>query len=81
MSNNEFHLVKSGISHPENSYTSTTDSDEHEKNSNYKKSIGNGPILDESKYKTELCKQYELNKTCRYGNKCKFAHGTDELQI
>ena len=44
MSNNEFHLVKSGISHPENSYTSTTDSDEHEKNSNYKKSIGNDPI-------------------------------------
>jgi len=40
MSANEFHLVKSGISHAENSCTSTTDSDEQEKNSNYKKSIG-----------------------------------------
>ena len=31
------------------------------------------------KYKTELCKNWIENKACRYGKKCQFAHGHDEL--
>lgn len=35
--------------------------------------------IDDTKYKTELCKNWmELGK-CNYGKKCKFAHGRDEL--
>ena len=31
-------------------------------------------------YKTELCRSWEEKGTCRYGNKCQFAHGEDELR-
>ena len=33
------------------------------------------------KYKTELCKSYMENNFCQYGNKCRFAHGEEELVI
>jgi len=32
------------------------------------------------KYKTEMCKNWELRGTCRFGDKCCFAHGRHELK-
>jgi len=32
------------------------------------------------KYKTEMCKNWELRGTCKFGDKCCFAHGRDELK-
>jgi len=32
------------------------------------------------KYKTELCKNWELRGTCKFGDKCCFAHGRNELK-
>lgn len=32
------------------------------------------------KYKTELCKYYEINGTCKYGDKCAYAHGKENLR-
>jgi hypothetical protein len=34
----------------------------------------------QSLYKTELCRSFEETGTCRYGVKCQFAHGKDELR-
>ena len=34
----------------------------------------------QSLYKTELCRSFEETGVCRYGNKCQFAHGKDELR-
>ncbi|XP_072170200.1 mRNA decay activator protein ZFP36L1-like [Diadema setosum] len=34
-----------------------------------------------SRYKTELCRPFEENGTCKYGDKCQFAHGIHELRI
>ncbi|KAH7340470.1 hypothetical protein B0J17DRAFT_569006 [Rhizoctonia solani] len=31
-------------------------------------------------YKTELCRSWEEKGTCRYGPKCQFAHGEDEIR-
>lgn len=31
-------------------------------------------------YKTELCRSWEEKGTCRYGPKCQFAHGEDEIK-
>ena len=31
-------------------------------------------------YKIALCKNWEKDKTCKYGNKCIFAHGEAELR-
>lgn len=33
-----------------------------------------------TRYKTELCRPYEENGSCRYGSKCQFAHGKAELR-
>ena len=31
-------------------------------------------------YKTELCRSWEEKGSCRYGAKCQFAHGEEELR-
>ncbi|XP_065157982.1 protein TIS11 isoform X1 [Atheta coriaria] len=33
-----------------------------------------------SRYKTELCRPYEEFGVCKYGDKCQFAHGMNELR-
>ncbi len=33
-----------------------------------------------NKYKTEICKNYEINKFCKWGFSCCFAHGREELR-
>lgn len=33
-----------------------------------------------SRYKTELCRPFEESGTCKYGDKCQFAHGIHELR-
>lgn len=45
---------------------------------------GVGPSANNRKlglYKTELCRSWEEKGTCRYGAKCQFAHGEEELRI
>lgn len=32
------------------------------------------------RYKTELCRSFQENGTCKYGDKCQFAHGYHELR-
>jgi hypothetical protein len=44
---------------------------------------GNVPSANNRKlglYKTELCRSWEEKGSCRYGNKCQFAHGEEELR-
>ena len=33
-----------------------------------------------TRYKTELCRSFQENGTCKYGDKCQFAHGGHELR-
>ena len=33
------------------------------------------------KYKTELCKYYEINGYCKYGDSCAYAHGKENLRV
>lgn len=37
--------------------------------------------LKDSKFKTEMCKNWEKQGSCPYNNKCRFAHGKNELMI
>ncbi|XP_026883120.2 mRNA decay activator protein ZFP36L1a [Electrophorus electricus] len=39
-----------------------------------------GSQVNSSRYKTELCRPFEENGTCKYGDKCQFAHGIHELR-
>ncbi|XP_034232511.1 mRNA decay activator protein ZFP36L1 [Thrips palmi] len=36
--------------------------------------------INTSRYKTELCRPYEESGSCKYGDKCQFAHGAHELR-
>ena len=36
--------------------------------------------INSSRYKTELCRPFEENGYCKYGDKCQFAHGSQELR-
>ena len=40
----------------------------------------NGAVINSSRYKTELCRAYQDSGSCKYGDKCQFAHGTHELR-
>ncbi|KAF9519908.1 hypothetical protein BS47DRAFT_1287954 [Hydnum rufescens UP504] len=43
----------------------------------------NGPSANNRKlglYKTELCRSWEEKGSCRYGPKCQFAHGEEEIR-
>ena len=33
-----------------------------------------------SRYKTELCRPYQESGTCKYGDRCQFAHGVEEIR-
>lgn len=35
----------------------------------------------EVKYKTEMCRNYQLTGHCKFGSKCSFAHGGNELRL
>ncbi|XP_063228772.1 mRNA decay activator protein ZFP36L1 [Bacillus rossius redtenbacheri] len=39
-----------------------------------------GANINTSRYKTELCRPYEESGSCKYGDKCQFAHGMHELR-
>lgn len=39
------------------------------------------PQLNKELYKTELCESFTTKGHCKYGNKCQFAHGLNELKL
>lgn len=41
---------------------------------------GSGSQINSTRYKTELCRPFEESGTCKYGEKCQFAHGFHELR-
>lgn len=49
-----------------------------------RKGVEEKPIEDEltgqNRYKTELCKSFNETGSCRYGTKCQFAHGREEVR-
>nr|XP_061806828.1 mRNA decay activator protein ZFP36L1-like [Nerophis lumbriciformis] len=48
---------------------------------NYSQSCaGASSQVNSSRYKTELCRPFEENGSCKYGGKCQFAHGAHELR-
>lgn len=38
------------------------------------------PMLSSNRYKTELCRGFQETGSCKYGTKCQFAHGEEELR-
>merc|ERR1719422_770017 len=38
------------------------------------------PVQNASRYKTEMCRPFQESGSCKYGEKCQFAHGAHELR-
>ncbi|CAI7204514.1 BAD_collapsed_G0010270.mRNA.1.CDS.1 [Saccharomyces cerevisiae] len=38
-------------------------------------------LVNKTLYKTELCESFTIKGYCKYGNKCQFAHGLNELKF
>merc|ERR1712216_528721 len=57
---------------PDSDTSSTTASDRH---SEAGSSTGGA-----ANFKTRMCKNYEKNGFCKFGDRCNFAHGRDELR-
>ncbi|CAI4058307.1 putative mRNA-binding protein CTH1 SKDI_04G3740 [Saccharomyces kudriavzevii IFO 1802] len=38
-------------------------------------------LVNKTLYKTELCESFTIRGYCKYGNKCQFAHGLNELKF
>lgn len=36
--------------------------------------------INSNKYKTELCRSFDESRQCKYGEKCRYAHGSTELR-
>jgi len=43
-------------------------------------SSGANAKVNTSRYKTEMCRPFQENGSCKYGEKCQFAHGLSELR-
>jgi len=56
------------------------DSDSASSTSSSTCSSSSSKNVNSSRYKTELCRPYQENGTCKYGDKCQFAHGMKELR-
>ncbi|KAJ8280925.1 hypothetical protein GJAV_G00061090 [Gymnothorax javanicus] len=42
--------------------------------------LSNSTAVPSNRYKTELCRSFQENGSCKYGSKCQFAHGESELR-
>ncbi|GFG36901.1 hypothetical protein Cfor_12451 [Coptotermes formosanus] len=42
--------------------------------------VNSAANINTSRYKTELCRPFEESGSCKYGDKCQFAHGSHELR-
>jgi butyrate response factor 1 len=59
---------------------STSNEDREEKFLKNKNQFKPNPNDFKVKYKTELCKYYEINGFCKFGDNCAYAHGKENLR-
>jgi len=77
---------QSNIQNPLNIFEENIYKDKENKNNKKKKKKKNSEPFKSTakdfkiKYKTELCKYYEINGYCKYGDSCAYAHGKENLR-
>ncbi|EAS01338.1 zinc finger protein CTH1 (macronuclear) [Tetrahymena thermophila SB210] len=82
------HKQSTSSNHPQESYSTATSSDsDGENNQNLSQNQQESSsttepqnLIQKERYKTELCRNYQIHGTCNYGKKCQYAHGRHELQ-
>lgn len=53
----------------------------NENKKNQKEQYKSSALDFKKKYKTELCKYFEINGYCKYGDNCAYAHGKENLRL
>ncbi|KAL6091559.1 hypothetical protein STEG23_025237 [Scotinomys teguina] len=65
---------------PENSQHSLQQRLPRQRLPQQQKASSSSSTIASERYKTELCRPFEESGICRYGQKCQFAHGSQELR-
>ena len=67
---------------PEEKIPKITKKFKKSENKKFKEEPFKSTALDfKKKYKTELCKYFEINGYCKYGDNCAYAHGKENLRL
>jgi len=63
-------------SHNQEAPAHNHDYNQEDPDHNHEEDLANHPL-----FKTEICRNYNDNGSCQYGDHCQFAHGRDELRV
>ena len=78
---NRFNYINSRKCSKDSSNISTSNEENTPSPVKYNKNCYKGNASDfKIKYKTELCKFFEINGNCKYGDHCAYAHGIENLR-
>ena len=78
---NRFNYINSRKCSKDSSNLSTSNEENTSSPVKYNKNCYKGNASDfKIKYKTELCKFFEINGNCKYGDHCAYAHGIENLR-
>ena len=81
----EFNEYSNDLSSEQNHVFNFDEKEFHKNNKKKNQKKRQGPFKSTAadfkiKYKTELCKYYEINGFCKYGDSCAYAHGKENLR-
>jgi len=81
----EFNEYSNDLSSEQNHVFNSDEKEFHKNNKKKNQKKRQGPFKSTAadfkiKYKTELCKYYEINGFCKYGDSCAYAHGKENLR-
>ena len=80
-----YNICLTSIKYPKDSFNLSTSNkdifEKQEKNNNYISTYKAKAYDFKKKYKTELCKYYEMTGKCKYGTNCAYAHGIENLRV
>ena len=81
----EYNEYSNDLSSEQNHVFNSDEKEIHKNNKKKNQKKRQGPFKSTAadfkiKYKTELCKYYEINGFCKYGDSCAYAHGKENLR-
>ena len=81
----EYNEYSNDLSSEKNHVFNSDEKEFHKNNKKKNQKKRQGPFKSTAadfkiKYKTELCKYYEINGFCKYGDSCAYAHGKENLR-
>jgi len=78
--NNHSNQSSFTFDHHDDKSSSSASSSSSTSSDSFASSNSTNAKVNTSRYKTEMCRPFQENGSCKYGEKCQFAHGLSELR-